>query len=242
MKREIKLALYDGQRLADKFKISRPMMMYYVYRLGLHMRPKLRYHSDVELLLLCTQFDSHRQMQAATGFSRGLLVREFERRGLPWPFEKKRTLDGVHPDVVRRMYRQAGYNWRTVAKSLGVHYGTLIKYGKEHGIRAHRGTTIYPWTRRLLSYLYEDRKLGAKNIALILRKHWGTDGPTDKTVHDALKRFGFTVRTLDEAAKVRKRPRTPDGKILKDTLPEIPAEVLDNLTDEAWLAEPDGRA
>lgn len=238
MKREIKESGYDAGKMAEKFGITRAKMSYYIYRLGLHVRPKLRYHSDQELIVMCAHVGSAREFLRQHNISRSKLKSVFDERGLDWPYVKKRTLDSVKPSVVERMYREAGYNWRIVADSFGVCFTTMYRYAKDNGIKSHRGITVYPWDVKQLEYLYVELGFGTKTIAKALQKLWGTSGPTDVTVKFALRRFGFKLRGVMESAKARPRLRDKSGRTVKQPIPEIPDHLIEKMSDEAWLAEP----
>ena len=233
----LKLAKYHVTNMAERFGVERSTLAYYLKRLNIKCRPKLRYHTDEELLLATAEANTIRELEQDLGYSSEFIKRIFNDRGLEWPYKKEKMLSQMDPDVMQAMYREVGYSWNRVAQKLGVCRTIVDTFVQENGLESVKGTTLYPWTKEMLEHLYITCEMGSVSIARVLREKWKTNGPTPKTVLNALNRFGIPTRDSEQGHQIRNKHarRNPDGTMIARAAPDIPEP---SMTDEAWLAEP----
>lgn len=243
---KVKDFAFDTHKLAEHYGVTYSRLYYWIRKKGIRLRPRMDLFTDEELDVTINVIGSATAVQRYFGINISELIKELEKRGIEWPYRRRRVLEGIPAEVLEKLYIKSGYSWRVVAEELGVHRETLERYRKELGLESIAGSHKHPFTYRDLHFMYVEQGYGCKLIARAYQKRFGTDGPTDATVSHALKRLGIPTRPPEVgmrpgwmAGRKYELKRDSRGRVMPHSeLPKFWDEVHGaDLSDEAWMAE-----
>lgn len=127
---------YDGKELCRIYRIGRGRLDWWLTSNGLRLRPKLRYHSNDEIVVAMETCGGFRGAAKALGVSLRTLFLEYHRRGLSHRHRHSpghNILRGLDTAAMWGLYVRFNYSTINLARALGVDRTTLSREMRRRG-------------------------------------------------------------------------------------------------------------